>query len=86
MGAAIPQDEQARLGAPRSAGPVAGWPASARPGHAGRPQEPVDGRPADGDPGLLLELLRQVRGVQARIPALGQGEDLLLQGRGEAAA
>jgi hypothetical protein len=45
----------------------------------------VDGRAANGEPGLRLELLREVRGVQPRILALGQGEDLGLGGLREAA-
>lgn len=45
----------------------------------------MDGHPTDAQARLRLELLREVRGVQPRIPALGQGEDLLLGGRGEAA-
>jgi hypothetical protein len=57
-----------------------------RAGHPGGPQEPVDGGATHGEPVLGLEFLREMRGVEARIQAAGQREDLLLHGGGQTAA
>lgn len=62
---------------------VARGPTVPRPGHPRRREEPVDGRATDHQPLVGLQLLGQVRGVQARIAAPGYGEDALLEGAGE---
>ena len=45
----------------------------------------MDGGPTHGEPVLGLELLGEMRGVEPRVPASGQGEDLLLHGGRQAA-
>ena len=84
MGAPVPEDEQPRLGLAEPAGAVPRRPAAARPRNARRAEQPLDRHPTHREARLRLELLREVRGIQARILALRQGEDLSLDDLGEA--
>ena len=85
-GEVLDRHEVAGLGLARPAGPMAGRAPVPRAGHPGGPQEPVDGGATHGEPVLGLEFLREMRGVEARIQAAGQREDLLLHGGGQTAA
>jgi hypothetical protein len=70
MGAPIPEDEEPRLRSPGAPGAVAGWPSPPGAGNPGRAEQPLDGHPTDGEARLRVELLREMCGVQPRIPAL----------------
>ena len=83
-GGSVPQDELAGLGL-RSAGPVPGWAAPPRAGYPGRAEHAVDGDPADRE-ARGLELLGELRGVEARVLPSGPAEDLLPRGLGQAAS